>query len=200
MHLLKKNDIDIELIISKIRSGKTGRDEVLVSLYYNQTLRTKVEHVAAKHGGQRVDFDMIFNSTLMQFVKTVINNRDFSIQSSLNNYMSGIARHIMLNDLKKTNRLRAEDIEDQKNIKTDHTPESLIIDQSKIDQLDQLLQKLGKNCKEVLMHWANGYSMKEIAELMDYKSDMMAKKKKYKCFKELLDYLEEHPEIKNVLR
>ena len=50
------------------------------------------------------------------------------------------------------------------------------------------------------MHWANGYSMKEIAVLMDYKSDMMAKKKKYKCFKELLNYIEKHPEIKNVLR
>lgn len=114
--------------------------------------------------------------------------------------MSGIARYIMLNDLKKTNRLRTEDIEDQKNIKTDHTPESLIIDQTKVEQLDQLLQKLGKNCKEVLLHWANGYSMKEIAVMMEYKSDMMAKKKKYKCFKEMLNYLEEHPEIKNVLR
>lgn len=194
------NDIDIQLIVSKVRSGKAGRDEVLVSLYHDQALRRKVEHVAAKHGGQKVDFDMIFNSTLMQFVKTVINNKDFSIQSSLHSYMSGIARYIMLNDLKKTNRLRTEDIENQKDIKTDHTPESLIIDQTKVDQLDQLLQKLGKNCKEVLMHWANGYSMKEIAVLMDYKSDMMAKKKKYKCFKELLNYLEEHPEIKNVLR
>lgn len=194
------NDIDIQLIVSKIRSGKTGRDEVLVSLYHDQTLRTKVEHVAAKYGRQKVDFDMIFNSTLMQFVKTVINNRDFSIQSSLHSYMSGIARYIMLNDLKKTNRLRTEDIEDQKNIKTDHTPESLIIDQTKVKQLDQLLQKLGKNCKEVLLHWANGYSMKEIAVMMKYKSDMMAKKKKYKCFKEMLNYLEEHPEIKNVLR
>ena len=187
-------------MVLKIRSGKAGRDGVLVSLYHDKVLRTKVEYVALKHGGQKVDFDLIFNSTIMQFVKTVINNKDFSIQSSLYSYMSGITRYIMLNDLKKTNRHRTEDIDDQNNIKTEHTPESLILDQSKVDQLDELLQKLGKNCKEVLMHWANGYSMKEIAVMMNYKSDMMAKKKKYKCFKELLNYLEEHPEIKNVLR
>jgi len=194
------NDTDIELIVLKIRSGKAGRDEVLISLYHDKVLRTKVEHTATKYGGQKMDFDLIFNSTLMQFVKTVVSNKDFSIKSSLYSYMSGITRFIMLNDLKKSNRLRTEDIDDQYDIKTDHTPESLILDQSKIDQLDELLQKLGKNCKEVLMHWANGYSMKEIAVMMNYKSDMMAKKKKYKCFKELLNYLEEHPEIKNVLR
>jgi RNA polymerase sigma factor (sigma-70 family) len=194
------NDIDIQLIVSKIRSGKTGRDEVLVSLYHDKVLRNKIEHVAAKYGGQKMDLDLIFNSTLMQFVKTVINNKDFSIQSTLYSYISGITRFLMLNELKKSNKTRTEAIDDQIDIKADHTPESLIIDQSKVDQLHGLLQKLGKNCKEVLMHWANGYSMKEIAKMMDYKSDMMAKKKKYKCFKELLNYLEEHPEIKNVLR
>ena len=194
------NDIDIQLIVSKIRSGKAGRDEVLVSLYHDKVLRNKVEHVAAKYGGQKMDLDLIFNSTLMQFVKTVINNQDFSIQSTLYSYMSGITRFLMLNELKKSKQIRTEDIDDQIDIKTDHTPESLIIDQSKVDQLEELLQKLGKNCKEVLMHWAYGYSMKEIAVLMDYKSDMMAKKKKYKCFKELLNYIEKHPEIKNVLR
>ena len=194
------NDIDIQLIVSKIRSGKAGRDEVLVSLYHDKVLRNKVEYVAAKYGGQKIDLDLIFNSTLMQFVKTVIKKKDFSIQSSLYSYMSGITKYILLNERKKNNQLRTEDIDDQYDIKADHTPESLIIDQSKVDQLNELLQKLGKNCKEVLMHWANGYSMKEIAVLMNYKSDMMAKKKKYKCFKELLDYLEKHPEIKNVLR
>ena len=58
----------------------------------------------------------------------------------------------------------------------------------------------GKNCKEVLMLWAYGYKMKEIANIMNYKSDNMAKKKKYKCFKELLEFLEQNPEAKSALR
>jgi len=191
---------DIQILISKIRSGKTGRDEVLISLYHDQILRNKIESVVLKYGGQHADKDSVFNTTLMQFVKTVIRKDDFSIQSTLHSYMTGIAKFTLLNEQKKNNKLRTEDIDDQYDIKTDHTPESLIINQSKVDQLNGLLQKLGENCKEVLMHWANGYSMKEIATMMNYKSDGMAKKKKYKCFKELLDYLEKHPEIKNVLR
>lgn len=194
------NDIDIALLVSKIRSGKTGRDEVLVSLYHDEELRNKINQIARKFSDQKIDLDLIFNTTLMQFVKTVVNNKDFAIQSSLYSYMSGIAKYTILNELKKSNQLRTEDIDDQYNIQDDHTPESLIINQSKVDQLNELLKKLGRNCKEVLMHWANGYSMKEIAAMMNYKSDMMAKKKKYKCFKELLQYLEKHPEIKNVLR
>lgn len=194
------NDIDINLLVSKIRSGKAGRDEVLVSMYYDKVLRNKIENVARKYGGLNQDLDLIFNSTLMQFVKTVVNKKDFSIQSSLYSYMSGVTKFILLNERKKSEKLRTEDIDEQYNLSDNQTPVSLILDQSKANQLTDLLKKLGKNCKEVLMLWANGYSMKEIAVMMNYKSDMMAKKKKYKCFKELLDFLEKHPHIKNVLR
>lgn len=191
---------DIGLTISKIRSGKSGRDEVIKRLYYDDELRRKIRMVIHRYGGNNNDFDEIFNTTLMQFVKTVIKNREMVISSSLHSYISGITKYVWMNKIKREQKHRSEDIDDQLDLQTDITPERLLLDQTKVDQLQGLLQKLGKNCKEVLMYWANGYSMKEIAEKMDYKSDHMAKKKKYKCFKELLSYLEAHPEIKNTLR
>ena len=66
--------------------------------------------------------------------------------------------------------------------------------------LHSLLETLGKNCKEVLLLWGNGYKMRDIADIIGYKSEEMAKKKKYQCFKTLLIYLEQNPEIKKSLR
>ena len=192
--------LDIERILTKIRSGKSGRDEVIGQLYYDEVLRQKIKSVVLRYGGQQHDTEEVFNTTLMQFVKTVVKNKEMAINSSLHGYLSGVAKYVWMNQSKKEKKNRSEDIDDQFDIQSDTTPESLLLDQSKVDLLGGLLQKLGRNCKEVLMYWANGYSMKEIAEMMDYKSDNMAKKKKYKCFKELLDYLEAHPEIKNALR
>ena len=192
--------LDIERILTKIRSGKSGRDEVIGQLYYDEVLRQKIKSVVLRYGGQQHDIEEVFNTTLMQFVKTVVKNKEMAINSSLHGYLSGVAKYVWMNQSKKEKKNRSEEIDDQFDIQSDTTPESLLLDQSKVDLLGGLLQKLGRNCKEVLMYWANGYSMKEIAEMMDYKSDNMAKKKKYKCFKELLDYLEAHPEIKNALR
>ena len=191
---------DIETLISKIRSGKAGRDEVIGLLYYDEVLRQKIKMVIHRYGGQSNDFDEVFNTTLMQFVKTLMQNKEMVITSNLHSYMCGIAKYVWMNKSKKENKKRVENIDDQYDIKSDTTPVSLLLDQSKVEQLNGLLQKLGRNCKEVLMYWANGYSMKEIATMMNYKSDNMAKKKKYKCFKELLNYLEENPDIKNALR
>ena len=66
--------------------------------------------------------------------------------------------------------------------------------------ISELLEKLGQNCKEVLMFWSQSYSMVEIAEKMEYKSPGMAKKKKQICMKELYVYLENHPEIVDTLK
>lgn len=189
-----------DVIISKIRSGKTGRDEAIGILYSDEVLRNKISIVIKKYGGQKSDFEDTFNTALMQFVKTVIKNKEMVITTSLHAYICGIAKFVWMNASRKANKIPTENIDDQYDIKADTTPESLLLNQSKIENLNGLLEKLGRNCKEVLMYWANGYSMKEIAVLMGYKSDNMAKKKKYKCFKELLDYLEENPDIKNTLR
>lgn len=186
--------------MNKIRSGKAGRDEIIGMLYSDEVLRSKIGLIVKKYGGQAADFEDVFNTSLMQFIKTVLKKREMVINSSIHAYICGIAKFVWMNHSKKLNRIQTENIDDQYDIQTDGTPESLLLDQTKADLLNDLLGHLGKNCKEVLLLWSNGYSMKEIAKVMNYKSDNMAKKKKYKCFKELLDYLEKHPEIKNTLR
>lgn len=194
------SSINIKEILKKARSGKSGRDAIISMLYNDKKLRSKIESIVIKYGGQSSDFDTIFNNTLMQFLKTVINNKNLEIKSSLHSYLCGVAKFNWLNTFKKENKHRSESLEDQYDLSIDSTPETLLIDQSKSTLISELLDNLGKNCKEVLMYWANSYSMVEIAEMMDYKSDMMARKKKYKCFKELQAFLEKHPEIKNILR
>ena len=80
------------------------------------------------------------------------------------------------------------------------TPEDLVIDFSQKKLIENLLSYLGRNCKEVLMYWANGYKMKEIAKLVGYKSEGMAKKKKHLCMDKLQKHIANNPSIIAILR
>lgn len=187
-------------LVSKIRSGKIGRDEVISRLYHDNNLRHAIRHQILKLGASDQDVESIFNTTLMSFIKTVMKNPDLKIKNKLVTYLCGIARYSWFHELKRRGTNHISTAEFELDVPDFNTPEKLLLDQSKYHLLHTLLQKLGKNCKEVLLHWANGFSMTEIAKLMKYKSDMMARKKKYKCFRELLVFVGENPDIKKALR
>ena len=53
-----------------------------------------------------------------------------------------------------------------------------------------LLGQLGQRCKDVMLLWSRGYSMKEIRDELEFSSEAMARKTKFKCKKKLMGLLE----------
>ncbi len=193
-------DQNKDIILSRLRAGKTERDLVIKQLYFDDELKGKIRSMVLKSGGCDNDFEIVFNTTLVQFIKTVVKNKNLTIKTSINNYILGIAKFSWYREFKNINKNKTEPIDNIYNLSTSITPESLVIDFSKKELIKKLLANLRRNCKEVLMYWANGYAMKEIADLLGYKSSNMAKKKKHLCFKELLAYLDDNPNIKSLLK
>jgi RNA polymerase sigma factor (sigma-70 family) len=70
------------------------------------------------------------------------------------------------------------------------SPEHQLLNQEKRQVLDAALSKLGERCKKVLLMWAGGYSMEEIASALDLSSEAMARKTKYKCKNQLMEFLD----------
>ena len=79
------------------------------------------------------------------------------------------------------------------------TAVDLLIKGDRAEILNKVLSQMKVKCKEVLMHWSSGYKMQEIATLLGYKSDGVARKKKSECMKQLLAYLADKPYIKQQL-
>ncbi len=187
-------------LLSQIRSGKQGRDDVIRQLYHDQSLKTTIFGLVINNGGKEENALEVFNTTLIQFVKTVIKNNDMEIETSIRQYLIGIAKYVWLKELSDRKKHRSEEWQIHHDKKDVIQPEALVILKEKKELLTDLLAKLGRNCKEVLMHWANGYRMHQIAAMLGYQSEGMAKKKKYKCMKQLLIFIEENPTIKEALR
>jgi DNA-directed RNA polymerase specialized sigma24 family protein len=65
-----------------------------------------------------------------------------------------------------------------------------IIEQEEVDILVGLMGKLGKSCKEILWNsMYHGYSAREIAEEMNFKSAASVMSQKSTCLKKLKDLI-----------
>jgi len=79
-------------------------------------------------------------------------------------------------------------------------PELIYLDNELKENISKALDLLGIKCKKVLELWKLNYSMKEIAEKLDIKSEGMARKTKFQCYHKLLKLIEDNPELRKNLR
>jgi RNA polymerase sigma factor (sigma-70 family) len=58
-------------------------------------------------------------------------------------------------------------------------------------------QLLGKDCQKLMQLFLDNVSLKQIAQIMGYKSEKYAKKRKYKCKEYLVASIKQDPDFKN---
>jgi len=112
-------------------------------------------------------------------------------EGSLLHFWTGIARGLLRNKLKRDARMDLTDDNRQFDTMDTDSPEHLLIWHEQRDLLNQVLDRLGGRCKQVLLMWAGGYSMEEIASTLDLSSEAMARKTKYRCKNQLMAFIEE---------
>ena len=187
-------------LIGKIRSNESDRNAAIRQLVRDGELKKKIMAYVMKNSGDATEAETIFHDAIVTFVKTVFTKRDFELSVHLHGYLTGIARNLWMNALRKSKRHATVSLDgaDEGDGHTDSMDLLLKGERGKI--LKAVLNQMRKKCKEVLMHWASGFKMEEIAQMLDYKSGNVVKKKKSECMKELYAYLGDNPHIKERIR
>lgn len=185
--------------VNKINNSSSERDKVVTIIFQDDRLKALIKNYVTKHGGSEADAEWVFDEMIVQFLKTVFGKNGAVYTGELNAYLTGIGHNIWYHELKKLGRyseLKEQHLAD----KIEPGPEPIFLNNEKYKLLEVVLTKLRANCRAVLMHWANGFSMQEIAEKLNYQSEGMARKKKSQCMAELNDFLINHPNIKDQLK
>ena len=66
-------------------------------------------------------------------------------------------------------------------------------DRFQVEEIKVSLDKMGDPCRQILMDWGFwGYNMKEIAAKVGYSTADQAKKRKYKCLKQLRELIKQN--------
>ena len=188
-------------IIAQIRGNASQRNAAIRLLVRDGELKRKIAGYVIKNSGDQMEAETVFHDSIVTFVKTAFTRKDFELSVHLHGYMMGVARNVWMNALRKNKRNITVPIEQSgmdESLHTDNMDLLLKGERGKI--LKVVLDQMRKKCKEVLMHWASGFKMDEIAKALDYKSGNVVKKKKSECMKELYAYLRDNPHIKERIR
>jgi RNA polymerase sigma-70 factor (ECF subfamily) len=139
---------------------------------------------------QEQAFDVYADTVLSAIEK--IRNRSFEGRSSLKTWIYQIFHNKCVDLLRKTttNKYsihRTLSMDDMLTQLSDpaKTVVQKLSEQTDWDQLKQNLMQIGDNCRQMLTQWADGYTDKEIAETMNYKSADVVKTSRLRCLEKL---------------
>jgi RNA polymerase sigma factor (sigma-70 family) len=152
---------------------------------YNAYFETSGGYVKQNSGSQQ-DAEDTFQEVVINFIELVQQQR-FRGETSINNFLYSITRHIWLNELKRRRRAKnREEKYDREQDKTDPEMAAMIADQELREQLMGIIGGLGEACRKILVaFYYEGLSMREILGRMDYQNEQVLRNKKYKCMIQL---------------
>jgi RNA polymerase sigma factor (sigma-70 family) len=186
----------LAIAISQVNQSETTRSELISKVFNNMSLKKAVMNYVIKNGGNTDDASIVFSDMIVQFVKTAFSKKTQIIDDgNLDAYLFTIAKYIWISEIKKKGK---ENLFKDAQLNEEQAPsvEKLFLNSERYSALHNVLDKLRNNCKAVLMHWGNGYSMQEIADKLGYLSEGMARKKKSQCMAELNEFLMNNPQLK----
>jgi RNA polymerase sigma factor (sigma-70 family) len=187
---ISKEFTDFSLI--ETLKSDTNPDAAIRHLY-----RTQFSMTAAyirQNSGTDEDAEDIFQEVVLVFID-VLKKGKFRGESSVSTFLYSLTRNIWLNELKKRGRskLRDEIFEKGKD-QTDDDVSHLIVNREMKSQLMQLVDRLGENCKKILLaFYFENLAMKEILKTLDYENEQVVRNKKYKCLKQLEQLISGNP-------
>lgn len=150
-----------------------------------------IEQARHKYGFGEDEAFTIYADTVIAAISK-INEHSFEGRSSLKTWLFQIFHHKCVDLVRKktTNKSsvhRTGDISTvlQQMADSAKTVVQQMMDDTDISQLKQKLNQVGENCRQLLLHWANGFSDKEIATLFEYKTADVVKTTRLRCLDKL---------------
>lgn len=186
-----------EEIIFCLKESEVKRDLALKQMYTR--LFPIIKSYIQKNNGSEEDAADIFQDAMIVFYEKVRLDQ-FQLNSSIRTYLYSVCKHLWLN------KLRAQ----KKVISLSNEGESLTIDpietaifgsDERNNYLMSLMESIGKNCKRILvLYYYDRLKMKEIAEVMNFANDQVAKNKKSSCLKKLKLKISNSPRLRDILK
>ncbi|MBC7776448.1 MAG: sigma-70 family RNA polymerase sigma factor [Phycisphaerae bacterium] len=179
-----------ELLIREIRAG--GRQRNTAWEYIYKAWRGYYLSPVLRAGGIPEQVDEVLGGVIVDVEKQVL-KEDFELrEASLRTYFTEAIVRAWARAREIAQRRQTAELDPQTyptgqggNVEED------FIRQEQIERLDVLLARLGEKCRKVLMRFARGYSMREIAEELGFQNEQSAKNEKGKCHRKLLELTDE---------
>ena len=183
-----QNSFDRDLITNLLQDGivrKKAEDQLFSQYAYF------IEQGMQKYSFQEDEAFNVYADTIMAAIAK-ITNHSFEERSSLKTWLYQIFHNKCVDLVRKktTNKSsvhRALSVPDML-LQMADTAKSVIqemMEKADKDLVEQKLKEIGENCRQLLLQWAEGFSDKEIAASMEYKTADVVKTSRLRCLEKL---------------
>jgi RNA polymerase sigma factor (sigma-70 family) len=184
-------------IINGLRENNEEKKNDVLSYLYKKYYPMALSIVYQNNGTEEEAID-VFQDSIISFYESVRNNI-FRGDSSINTYLYSTIRNQWFTKLKKNK--RTVNIEGDNFEFRNLTEEKSISTEDFKNKISYLLDQIGESCKNILInYYYDNCSMKEIMQIMGFKTEKSAKSQKYKCMQKLIELIDKNPKYKNLLR
>ena len=175
-----------------IIEGIRQQDDKILNWLYDNYFQTIKNHVI-RNSGSIEDVSDVFQDSIITLYKQITENK-LNLTTDLKGYFFSIARNLWSLQLRKIRRTTEldEDIAEE-DIEEFGDPVFERI-------LSRAFANLKPDCQTVLTLFSDGNSYDDIANQMDLKNEVYARRKKYLCKEALMELMREDPEYQEYLR
>jgi len=176
------------------------RNDTIVLQYVYKNFYSKINFFIKKNSGDDDDANDIFQEAIIIIYRKLKAN-ELVLDCTFETYLYSVCRFLWLKQLDKR-KIEKEKIKDNHDYNEDIYDDGL----EKVADLNEryrLFQKhfvnLGKDCQKVLQLYFDKVPLKNIAQIMGFKSEKYAKKRKFKCKEYLIKSIKQDLEYSKIL-
>jgi len=176
--------------------GIRNHDSDVLRYIYKKYFET-VKNFVRKNNGSDDDAQDIFQESIIILFKKIEEN-SLELTCSLGTFLFSICRLLWLKQLEKR-RIRNEDAsadDDLEELLGASGSNFELNDEYKLYQ--EHFSRLPKDCQRVLRLFLEKVPLKEVADIMGYKSEQYAKKRKLECKEKLIESIKNDLSIRNI--
>jgi RNA polymerase sigma factor (sigma-70 family) len=175
--------------------GIARRKDSIVHYVY-QSCYPDVRKLILTNRGNEHDAQDIFQEGLVK-VYQKITEQGLELNCKFGTYLYSVCRFLWLHELEKKKNSSRDSMDDE-NIIDDQTANNLIRENIELKLYQEHFKELSRECRKVLNMYFQKASMEEISVAMGYKNIQIAKDKKYRCKKSLMNKIYNNPEFKRL--
>ncbi|MBS1574548.1 MAG: sigma-70 family RNA polymerase sigma factor [Bacteroidetes bacterium] len=183
-----QSSADLDIISSLVHGG-IDRKKAEESLFTRYAYF--IEQAMHKYSFLEEDAFDIYSDTILSAIPKII-DQSFQGRSSLKTWLFQIFHNKCVDFIRKktTNKNSVNKTIDIPGVLIQMPDAAKTIIQEMTEKTDrelikQKLNELGENCKKILWQWAEGYSDKEIAAALEYKTADVVKTSRLRCLEKL---------------
>ncbi|WP_250433762.1 RNA polymerase sigma factor [Hanstruepera flava] len=153
---------------------KNGQREKAFKKLYQ--LYPKIERLVLSKGGQKQDASDVFQESLIILYRN-LEKSNFKLTSSFYTYLYSVSRFVWSDVQKKESKLLSNQLNEN-----EATITKTIHEDKQFQLAEQAFSELGERCKKLLLlFYHKRMSFKDIANVMQFSTEKIAKNQKYKC-------------------